>query len=566
MGIFSDTCQALIDPNSGRALSGKALEQARQDPDWPVCDNKVRKAARFCNKCGRPAPGGWWKCPSCRKWIGNDSHFCPHCNQPLHPESRADIAGGVWSKQPGVFAQRFEIGDIKRLLKNDLLVQAGTVALLMDGGQFRGILEAGRHNPDSLARAINRFGNPPPRSVVLVDAGDVILPVRLESLRTSEGLPIEFYGEVIVRFGNDKKSAIAFLENRFKDAEQISYQDMTSPFESDIRHAVDAMCVKSTVEDLVRDPERRLRLQDDLDRYLREALVRQGIELVRVSSAEFTGEEYEDLAEKMGQVEQKRREIEYDQQMRSLLSKDQMDQFHSEQELADYQAAIAHEYGIAEDKRDRERTELHRAWEKRDELDDLRHTFQVESEKLEHDLGVSVKRDGYERDKQVKDTETATQVRDIQFEQEKKEKEWADQREREETEWAMGLRKQKEEHKAEMAELDAKRRSGMSELEMLADIQDPDARKSILDAMRLKSQDGKTPEQILAAAAADSPAAAEALARMKQGEEDKYRELLEEMRSLYKDTGDRQERNLKTTVEPATEAAKRSSDNQTIVR
>lgn len=555
MGIFSDKCQALIDPKTGRALSGKALEQARQDADWPVCDNTVRKAARFCNTCGSPAPGGWWKCPSCHKWVGNDSQFCPHCNQPLYPESRADIAGGVWRKQPGVFAQRFEIGDVKRLLKNDLLVQTGTVALLMDGGQFRGILEAGRHNPDSLARAINRFGNPPPRSVVLVDAGDVILPVRLESLRTSEGLPIEFYGELIVRFGNDKKSAIAFLENRLKDAEQISYHDVTSPFEPEIRHAVDTMCVKSTVEDLVRDPERRLRLQDELDRHLREGLARQGLELVRVSSAEFTGEEYEDLAEKMGEVEQKRREIEYDQQMRSLLSKDQMDQFHSEQELADYQAAIAHEYGIADDKRNREREQIHRAWGKQDELDDLRHTVQIESEKLEHDLGVSVKRDDYERDKQVKDAETSTRVRDVQFGQEKRE-----------TEWAMELRSQKDEQKADMADRDAKRRSSMSEIELIADIQDPEARKALLEVMRVKAQDGKTPEQILAAAASESPAAADALARMQQNSEEKYREMLEEMRSLYRDTGERQERNLKTTIEPATEAAKNPGSNQNIVK
>ena len=32
MGIFSDKCMALIDKNTGRALSGEALELARRDP------------------------------------------------------------------------------------------------------------------------------------------------------------------------------------------------------------------------------------------------------------------------------------------------------------------------------------------------------------------------------------------------------------------------------------------------------------------------------------------------------------------------------------------------------
>ena len=116
MGIFFDTCNALIDPSTGRALSGEALEKAQNDPKWPRCGNRVSKRARFCNACGKPAPGGWWKCPSCGKWVGNDSRFCPHCNQPLYPDDRAAIAGGVWRKEPEHFAQRFELGDIKRLL------------------------------------------------------------------------------------------------------------------------------------------------------------------------------------------------------------------------------------------------------------------------------------------------------------------------------------------------------------------------------------------------------------------------------------------------------------------
>ena len=85
MGIFFDTCNALIDPTTGRALTGEALERAQNDPKWPRCGNRVSKRARFCNACGKPAPGGWWKWPQCGKWIGNDSHFCPHCNAPLYP-------------------------------------------------------------------------------------------------------------------------------------------------------------------------------------------------------------------------------------------------------------------------------------------------------------------------------------------------------------------------------------------------------------------------------------------------------------------------------------------------
>ena len=74
MGLFSDIC--------------------------PDCGSRVSKRAKFCSKCGRGAPDGWFKCPQCGKWIGNDSKFCPHCNHPLFPEDRIDLAGGVWARKP----------------------------------------------------------------------------------------------------------------------------------------------------------------------------------------------------------------------------------------------------------------------------------------------------------------------------------------------------------------------------------------------------------------------------------------------------------------------------------
>ncbi len=555
MGIFSDKCQALIDPSTGRALSGERLEAARGERGAPYCGNHVRKAARFCNTCGSPAPGGWWRCPQCRKWIGNDSKFCPHCNSPLYPEARADMSGGVWSKAPGMFAQRFEIGDVSRLLKNDLQIQAGTVALLMDGGEYKGMIESGRYDPDSLARKINHFGGPPPRSVLLVDAGDVALPVHVDNLRTSEGLPLEFYGEIILRFKRDNKSALAFIENRVKDARHLSFADLAEPLAGELRHALDSMCTRATVEDLVRDPERRLRLQDEMTNTLSIILQRSGIELIHVSTAEFTGEAYEELAEKQGEVEIKRRQLEYDRRMSEMLDKDRMSTFKSEQEMLDYQETLAHEHGIAHDQREREREQLHRGWAKRDELEDIRHAIQAQSEKTGAEIGVRVQWDEYGRDKQVKEAETVSQVRAIAFEQEKSE-----------TEWAMDLRRQKDAMKAEFKERDAKRRADMSLEQLMTDVDDPDQRRDLLEMFRLKIQAGQTPEQVLAQAAAQSPAAAAALERMKAGSAEHYQQLLEEMKSLYRDTADRQDRNLGTMLEPAKQAAQRKDSSQTIVK
>ena len=173
MGIFSNRCEALVNPETGKALFGEALEKARQDPQWPRCGHSVKKSAKFCSKCGAPAPGGWVRCPVCGQWAGNDSQFCPHCNTPLYPDERAASAGGVWQKTPDVFAQRLEVQNVK---DTEIRVQAGTAAILLDAGDVKDVLEAGEYKLEGLARKINWFNNPPPRSVILLDAGEIALP------------------------------------------------------------------------------------------------------------------------------------------------------------------------------------------------------------------------------------------------------------------------------------------------------------------------------------------------------------------------------------------------------
>lgn len=543
MGIFSDRCDALIDPTTGRALGGEALAQAKLDPKWPRCGNHVRKAARFCNKCGAPAPGGWWKCPSCGKWIGNEAQYCSHCNAPLYPEDRAVMAGGVWRKDPGVFAQRFEIGDIKRLLKEDLLVQEGTVAVVMDGGHIHGILENGRHNPDSLAHKINWFGDPPPRSVVMVDAGDVALPLHVDELRTAEHYPIAFYGEVILRFGSDKTAAVAFVENALKDRRHVSYKDLSESLPGVIRTAVDALCVTSTLDDLVRDPERRARLQETMTRTIGEDIARCGLKVVRVSSAEFTGDEYEDYAERLGDVDIKRREKEYEDAIRKLQKKGEMDAFKDADELRSYKAVLDNEYRVSQATRDREWDLLKRAWEH----DDIRHRQLREIEQAEHSISVRQMEDDYARGKNAKDADAAARTRDVAFGQEQKEAEWAlDIRNRKKTE-------------------DVKRRANMTLEERLMDVDDPAVRHELIELMKAERNRTLSPEQILAEAASNNPEAAEALAKMSDRSRQNAEMVLAEMKKLYTEASERQDRNLKTMLEPAVEAAKSKTQPQTIV-
>lgn len=540
MGIFSDTCEALIDKNTGRALTGEALLEAQKDPDWPICGNKVSKRARFCNKCGKGAPGGWIKCPQCGKWIGNDDQFCPHCNAPLYPDDRAAMAGGVWQKDLQLFAQRFEVGDVKRLLETGLKVQEGTAAILLDAGEVHDILEPGQHNPDGLLRKINWFGNPPPRSVVLIHASEVIVPVHIEGLRTSEHIPIEFYGEVILRFKGNKDAARAFIGNLLKAERALKYTQLEERIVPLIRTAVDEMCVTSTLDDLVKDPERRIRLQERIEKRLEEDFTACGLEVVRVSSADFTGDEYEKLEEQLGDAEVQRREAEYkaalENTLRKIKNQAEMDADKAAFDLREFKEMLDNEYRVNAATREREFQLLKREWEHDDmiyrrliEMEELTHKHEMEDKQTDHDLATSRKLDEYGREKTVEDAKAAVEAQRIHTDQDVDDsKKWLD------------VRAQKEALKQKGLAADAERRRGMTLNEMLMDAQDPDTRAALLEALRMQRNVSMTPEQLLA----------------ELGKESNNDQLVAKLEELYRNAQEREDRNLAKMLEPAIEAAK----------
>ena len=345
MGLFSDIC--------------------------PDCGARVSKRARFCSKCGRGAPDGWFKCPQCGKWAGNDSKFCPHCNHPLFPEERIDLAGGVWARKPGEFARRFELDDVRFIKENGLLVQEGTVAVLLDGGKEVKELGPGRHHPTGTLRSINWFGNPPPRSAVMVDAGECIFrvdftgngsgvgEVRSAPLRTAEELEVGCVAEITVRFVAGR--ADKFVANVMKESRSVSVKDVCALLYENALSAVRDLCTQSKIEDLVKDPERRERFEDGITRALRESMKDWGLEIVRTGAVEFYGAAYEEIRAKYGELEKSRRLVEFGKAQIEVLAA-AADQEAAEgkrnaqrdREMEEYLAQLAQEKELSALERDRE--------------------------------------------------------------------------------------------------------------------------------------------------------------------------------------------------------------------
>jgi len=131
-----------------------------------------------------------------------------------------------------------------------------------------------------------------------------------------------------------------------------------------------------------------------------------------------------------------------------------------------------------------------------------------------------------------------------------------------------GLKLREEKDRIELArkEADKRRRQNMTLEERILDEDDPAKRKELLEIMRAARNPNMTPEQILAESAAYSQTAVDALIRLADKSKENAERVLSELKKVYADANDRQDKNLKTMLEPVIEAAKRqAAQPQTIV-
>ncbi len=556
MGLFSDIC--------------------------PDCGNKVSKRARFCSKCGRGAPDGWFKCPQCGKWVGNDSAFCPHCNHPLFPEDRIDLAGGVWARKSGEFARRFELDDVRFIKENGLMVQEGTVAVLLDGGKEVKELGPGRHNPTGTLRSINWFGNPPPRSAVMVDAGECVFrvdftgktsgvgDVKSAPLRSAEELEVGCIAEITLRFVSGR--AADFVANVMKEARTVSMKDICSLIYEGALSAVRDVCTQSKIEDLVKDPERRERFEDAITRALRENMKDWGLEIVRTGAVEFYGAAYEEVRAKYGELEKARRLVEFGKaQLEVLAASADQDaaagkrDAQRDQEMKEYLEQLAQEKQLSEIERVQEleiavrvakgevsaaEAKLAAARELEEhakEMTALAHKLELDltlrnydREQLVADAENKAKLAAIGRDERLKDEKLATAVTGEKLSQAR----LVDEieririaRELWEQDKYLDLRRKKDEIKNSELRERAEILAGKTELELAAlSIDDPQARQAFLDQelakLRMKQESEMTPEQLLARQSGSSAYAAQTLARMAEAGEKAAAQVLEERRKM----------------------------------
>ena len=389
-------------------------------------------------------------------------------------------------------------------------------------------------------------------------------------LRSAEELEVGCVAEITLRFVAGR--ADRFIANVMKEKRSVAADDICALIYENAVTAVRDLCAQSTIEDLVKDPERRVRFEDAITRALRDAMKEWGIEIVRTGAVEFYGRAYEEVRAKYGELEKSRRLFEFRKAEIEVFAAAADEEAAAgkrdakrEQEAKEYLEQLAQEKQLSEIERTQElaiatrvskgeisATEAKLAAAR--ELEEHAKNMTALAHKLELDLTLR----NYDRDQLVADAENKARLSAIGRDERLKDEKLSTavmgekvgqaklndeieririERELWEQDKYLDLRKKKDEIKnAELRER-AGILSGKSELELAAlAIDDPAARQTFLEQglarLKIEQESAMTPEQLLAKHAATSAEAAQALARMAEAKEHAASQVLDERRKM----------------------------------
>ena len=617
---FTNKCMTLIDMN-GRALSGEALEVAERALQaakaanhklWTdrngnfyhkerrlfapahaltddngkqvrICGRLVKIKAKFCSKCGGSAPGSYWRCGGCGKLIGSESNSCPHCGRVQNTMLRLDISDGSWLKDEDVFAERFELQDIAPLMANGLNIQESQNAILLEGGAVVDILNAGYYQTQDIEKRVN--GD---RSLVLVDASEFSLPVCVEKIRTADDIEVDLHMAVVMRF--DPENAREFMCNLMGSAlylknnaltSSLGYDEIAHSILADIDASAREFCSGTAVAELFKNADSRIRLEDYIALRLQRNLSAVGMSFVRLKNVEFESEVFDKLRAMAGQIEVKRREIEFMKRADELANDATRREAMSEQEMEDFMTQLAHEKGIKEHLRMQEIERMKKNWQwqqvkesvvQKHDLEDMQqmHTQEHEraagefkQEMLDFEHKKELERRIAEQQSSLEYMQIESQIQHIKIDLEKH-KVAAEQEAA--AEW-LKIKEQKmdfkQKQKIEM--INASANADIQALIMAED--DPDKRRDLLALYEQQQQAKMTPELLLAAAAARGNAAsAEALSSMNKDQLEIIERSKNENKELYEKMLQMNERMFNQATEAMAKNTGNSNNTTQIIK
>lgn len=258
------------------------------------CGAAMSRDAKFCPKCGTAQAEATVVCGKCKNTVSAAGKFCPRCGEPLAAQSMPTLIDNQWSRRDSDFATRVDVKSIDGFIKQDLVIEPGTNALVVINGESRGTFPPGKYTLDTLGAKIGRVLNMDwVRSVtaILTDVSNVELTFNMGGLFTRDPIRVGLTARMIVELDNPA----LFITTLMKGRNNYTLGDMSQYLSPEVSVLSEEWIGKQTLDGLANN----LRLKDEYALYLEEGLARtfksNGLAFKEVRAIRFIYEHYDEV-------------------------------------------------------------------------------------------------------------------------------------------------------------------------------------------------------------------------------------------------------------------------------
>lgn len=480
-----------------------------------ACQRRIRRGAEFCGTCGTPAPTRKSVCQQCKAEVRATTRFCPKCGADVQAQQPPLVLAGKWARPEGDFAVRVDETDVKDCLK-PLFVDAGTEALLIQDGKFCGRLGPGTYNLNTFTKRLLKFNLDRRATVILADAGDITIDLENGNLFSADPLEVGVSQRLVLRISNPD----ALYTNLMKGSVRVTVDDIERQIAGEVQAVLAGIVSQYPAEQLFKQLEVRDAIEQALRDALATTLAHLGVELVQLRFLSFTGRAYEevrsanaDVAERQGKTLAAQDRLKVRQQLRDSLTAEKMHELDSEKKLEAYVRQTEHELGLKDTLRADEIGRLSERLSAERSHEALVRELDAQTTREEHErtsawdalvaaedrTDESAKRT---RERKLADYEADAKIADQQLDRMRKVKQ---------------MEHEDDHHEADLEAKLLKQRGEATAAALLTIVDGPEATR-LVELEKLRQQQSMSPEQMLAMAAAASPAAAQALAAKYAGD------------------------------------------------
>lgn len=539
------------------------------------CGHSNSKQAKFCAKCGITIGGGSHQCGVCGTQNRSDALFCKECGREMKKSAAPEMIGNRWARREQDFATRIDAQDLPGLFRRGIQVEMGTNVLLLEDGINQGVLPPGSYTLDSIEKRLRDWlssGHLQTVTALLVDIMPTELKFHMGGIFTSDPIGIG----VSIRLQAQVHEPARFLVHMLNSRERLSLEDLREYLYPEVAQIVDAWVRKHTIQQLAEDQGLKEKLELALDEGLKATFSQTGIKFINIrtmdlnmehldhikgiqsryalqateAEAEAAGKtrlmdvmadlNMQEIVEKTQKVEAEERRAELYNRMRKAVMSQKMDEVRSDADFDIFLDDLDRQKLL----REKDRDELISTWKDEAEDHDIKRTYIADKLRVEQEFLVKkmAKEQGIELESLELDFEQERERKRIEIEElerkqdldsaregirlmgELKETRRTDETERAREDQRLDLEKMEAEESLRQAERDHElvRLEKLAHLgtEALISASDTEQAHILADLKKSETLKDMTEEQILAAAAKDSPEVARAFG-------EKYRAIAE---------------------------------------